>query len=329
LLEVRHLTVGFPTGQGHLEAVRGIDLDLPVGGTLGLVGESGSGKSVSMLAVMGLLPVDVQVSGSIRFQGEQLIGQPPAAMRQLRGSRLATIFQDPLTSLNPVFTVGNQVMEAVRVHNRKLSKAAARARAIELLELVSIPRAAERLGAYPFELSGGMRQRVMIAMAMANDPDLLIADEPTTALDVTIQAQILEVLDGLRRDHHMGLILITHDLGVVAGMVDRVAVMYAGRVVEQGPVRDIFATPRHPYTQGLLSCLPSLDNPKAPLTPIAGAPPSLLDIPTGCAFRPRCPYQEAICHTEDPVLRPTGGTESACHLAEQIAVSIQPVASTG
>jgi ABC-type dipeptide/oligopeptide/nickel transport system ATPase component len=247
LLEVRDLTIKFPSAEGDLEAVRGVDLDLPAGATLGLVGESGSGKSVSMLAVMGLLPREAQVQGSIRFQGHELVGEKRAALRHLRGSALAMIFQDPMTSLNPVLSIGNQVMEAVHVHHRDLSKGAVRSRAIELLDLVSIPRPAERLRAYPFELSGGMRQRVMIAMAMANDPALLIADEPTTALDVTIQAQILEVLDKLRQEHNVGVVLITHDLGVVAGMVDRVAVMYAGRVVEQGAVRDIFASPRHPY----------------------------------------------------------------------------------
>jgi oligopeptide/dipeptide ABC transporter ATP-binding protein len=328
VLEVHDLVVSFPTRDGTVRAVRGVDLVLAPGASVGIVGESGSGKSVTMLAVMGLLPPSAVVRGTIRFRGEELLGQSASQLRHLRGSRLAMVFQDPMTSLNPVFTVGNQVAEAVRVH-RHLSKKAIRARVIELLELVSIPDPRDRIDAYPFELSGGMRQRVMIAMAMANDPDLLIADEPTTALDVTIQAQILDVLKKLRQEHNIGVALITHDLGVVAGMVERVAVMYAGRIVEQGAVRDIFATPRHPYTRALLACLPRLDRPKAELLPITGSPPSLIDLPSGCAFHPRCPYQEARCRQEDPRLRAVGVMEAACHLAEEIDTSTRPETRVG
>jgi peptide/nickel transport system ATP-binding protein len=242
LLEVRDLRVSFPTRDGTVRAVRGLDLDLKPGASVGIVGESGSGKSVTMLAVMGLLPPSARVSGSIRFRGEQLLGQSRSQLRHLRGSRLAMVFQDPMTSLNPVLSVGSQVAEAIRVH-RHVSKRVAQRRVLELLDLVSIPDPRGRIGSYPFELSGGMRQRVMIVMAMANEPDLLIADEPTTALDVTIQAQILDVLKKLRQEHNIGIALITHDLGVVAGMVERVAVMYAGRVVEQGALRDISLRP--------------------------------------------------------------------------------------
>jgi oligopeptide/dipeptide ABC transporter ATP-binding protein len=314
LLQVRDLRVSFPTAEGRLPAVRGIDLDLEPGGTLGLVGESGSGKSVSMLAVMGLLPPRARLEGSIRFCGQELVGAPASALRRLRGSRLGMVFQDPMTSLNPVLKVGDQIAEALRVH-QDLSRPAAKRRAIELLDLVAIPNPVARVESYPFELSGGMRQRVMIAMAMANEPDVLIADEPTTALDVTIQAQILEVLDRLRRERGIGVVLITHDLGVVARTVDRVAVMYAGRIVEQGSVFDLFAEPRHPYTQGLLACLPNVDDPRSELTPIAGSPPSLVGLPPGCAFEPRCPHRVAACSTVDPGLRRVGRSDVACHVA--------------
>jgi peptide/nickel transport system ATP-binding protein len=320
LLEVRDLRVSFPTRDGTVRAVRGLDLDLKPGASVGIVGESGSGKSVTMLAVMGLLPPSARVSGSIRFRGEQLLGQSRSQLRHLRGSRLAMVFQDPMTSLNPVLSVGSQVAEAIRVH-RHVSKRVAQRRVLELLDLVSIPDPRGRIGSYPFELSGGMRQRVMIAMAMANEPDLLIADEPTTALDVTIQAQILDVLKKLRQEHSIGIALITHDLGVIAGMVERVAVMYAGRIVEQGALRDIFASPRHPYTRALLTCLPRLDRPKAELMPITGMPPSMIDLPSGCAFHPRCPYEESRCRQEDPRLRAVGLTEAACHLADTIDMS--------
>jgi oligopeptide/dipeptide ABC transporter ATP-binding protein len=317
LLEVRGLDVRFRTREGVVHAVRGVDLDLPAGGVLGLVGESGSGKSVAMLAVMGLLPRNASVSGSIRLGGQEVVGLPESQLRHLRGGRMAMIFQDPMTSLNPVLPVGFQVAEAVRVHHREMSRREARRRAVELLDLVSIPQAAARAGAYPFEFSGGMRQRVMIAMAIANDPALLIADEPTTALDVTIQAQILEVLEVIQRERHVGVVLITHDLGVVAGSVGDVAVMYAGRIVERGRVDDVFETPSHPYTRGLLACLPRLDQPDAPLTPIGGVPPSMQDVPRGCAFHPRCPYAEARCEAEDPALRPVGDGWAACHFAER------------
>jgi peptide/nickel transport system ATP-binding protein len=316
LLAIRDLRVGFATEAGPVEAVSGIDLELGDGQVLGVVGESGSGKSVSMLGVLGLLPKTAVVTGSARFRGQELLGMAPRALQAIRGARIGMIFQDPLTALNPVLRIGDQIVEAIRIHDRGISRAAAMARALELLDLVSIPRPSERVRQYPHEFSGGMRQRVMIAMAMANAPDLLIADEPTTALDVTVQAQILEVLDGLRAQRRIGLILITHDLGVVAGMADAVAVMYAGRIVERGEVDAVFEAPRHPYTRGLLAALPRLDEGGAPLVGIEGRPPSLVERPPGCAFHPRCALAEPRCRSERPVLRVVGSTWCACHLAE-------------
>ncbi len=318
LLSIRDLRVSFPTRHGTVLAVRGIDLDVQRGSAVGLVGESGSGKSVSMLAVLGLLPEYARVSGSIRFGGEELLGRRSSYLRRFRGSRVAMVFQDPMTSLNPVLTVGKQVVEAITAH-QDLSSKNARRRATELLQLVSIPDAERRLASYPLELSGGMRQRVMIAMAMANDPDVLIADEATTALDVTIQAQILEVLDTLRRERGVSIVLITHDLGIVAGMVDRVAVMYSGRIVEEALVDQLFRQPRHPYTLALLGCLPRLDQ-RTDLEPIPGSPPSPIEVPPGCAFEPRCPYRLPRCIEETPLLRRLGQTEVACHQAEEVPV---------
>ncbi len=299
--------------------MRGVDITVPEGGVMGVVGESGCGKTVTMLAVLGLLPRNATVTGSVKFRGRELLGLPARELRKLRGSKLAMIFQDPVTSLNPVFTIGHQVAEAVRVHHPEVRREAARARAVELLRRVGIPEPERRANDYPHQFSGGMCQRSMIAMAMANDPDVLIADEPTTALDVTIQAQILDLLRDLRRDKGVAVVLITHDLGVVAGLAEDMSVLYAGRVVEQGQVSDIFGEPRHPYTRGLLASLPKVDaQGHAALTPIEGAPPSLLTVPAGCAFHPRCPHKEAECTSEDPRLRVVGLVRSACHFAEDL-----------
>jgi oligopeptide/dipeptide ABC transporter ATP-binding protein len=317
LLQVRDLAVTFPgPGGQQLGAVRGVDLDLNDGEALGVVGESGSGKSVTMLGILGLLPKSAVVTGSARLRDEELLGMAPQALQAIRGARIGMIFQDPLTALNPVLRVGEQIVEAIRIHDRDISRKAAVARAVDLLDLVSIPQPRERVQQYPHEFSGGMRQRATIAMAVANEPELLIADEPTTALDVTVQAQILELLEELRTRLGIGLILITHDLGVVAGTADAVAVMYAGRIVERGEVDAIFDDPRHPYTRGLLAALPKLDAGDAPLVGIEGRPPSLRDPPAGCAFHPRCALAEARCRVERPAPRFVGSTWCACHLAE-------------
>jgi oligopeptide/dipeptide ABC transporter ATP-binding protein len=283
---------------------------------LGIVGESGSGKSVAMKAVMRLLPPRARIEGSVRFRGQELTQASEREMRHLRGGRIAMIFQDPLTAFNPVVTVGDQIAEMLRLHDRSLSRARLRARTVELLQLVSIPEPQRRAAAYPHEFSGGMRQRAMIAMALANEPELLIADEPTTALDVTVQAQILDVLRELQARLRIGLALVTHDLGVVAGMAGRIAVMYAGRVVEQAPIDDLFARPRHPYTRGLIGAVPRLDRKGEGLVAIEGSPPSLAARPPGCAFAPRCPLRAGICTTELPHLRPVGASLTACHFAE-------------
>ncbi|MCA1691835.1 MAG: ABC transporter ATP-binding protein, partial [Actinobacteria bacterium] len=276
VLEISRLEVSFRTETGLVHAVRGVDLSVDEGGVLGVVGESGCGKSVSMLAALGLLPRNATVTGSVKFRGRELLGLPARELRKIRGARMAMIFQDPVTSLNPVFTVGHQVAEAVRVHHPELGRREALRRAVELLARVGIPEPDRRADDYPHQFSGGMCQRAMIAMAMANNPDVLIADEPTTALDVTIQAQILDVLRDVRRDKGVAIVLITHDLGVVAGLAEEVAVLYAGRVVERGAVDDVYARPRHPYTRGLLASLPRLtESGRMPLTPIKGAPPSM------------------------------------------------------
>jgi peptide/nickel transport system ATP-binding protein len=317
VLEVADLAVSFPSEEGRITAVRGLSYQVTAGEVLGIVGESGSGKSVSSLAVMGLLPPQARITGSIRFQGRELLGRSDAELSQLRGRRIAMIFQDPLSALTPVYTVGDQVAEALLVHGA-LSRPAASARAVELLDLVGIPDAARRAQAFPHEFSGGMRQRVVIAMAIANDPDLIIADEPTTALDVTVQAQVLAVLATAREVTGAGIVLITHDLGVVAGFADRVQVMYAGRTVETGPVDDIFYHPRMPYTRGLLGSIPRVDAGKRlPLVPIEGQPPSLVRLPAGCPFAPRCPLVIDHCHTTEPDLAPVSDTHlCACHRAD-------------
>ncbi|HEY8371216.1 MAG TPA: ABC transporter ATP-binding protein [Pseudonocardiaceae bacterium] len=313
VLEVTDLEVSFPSEAGRVHAVRGLSYQVAPGEVLGIVGESGSGKSVSSLAVMGLLPSTARISGSIRFRGRELIGLSDAELSRIRGRRIAMVFQDPLSALTPVYTVGDQIAEAILVHGRgRVSKQQALKRAVELLDLVGIPNAAERAKAFPHEFSGGMRQRVVIAMAIANDPDLIIADEPTTALDVTVQAQVLEVLKTAQEVTGAGIVIITHDLGVVAGFADRVMVMYAGRAVETGPVDEIYTHPRMPYTLGLLGSIPRLDaTDKQPLVPIEGQPPSLVDLPPGCPFAPRCPMAIEDCTRTEPDLLPVNGSAPA------------------
>jgi peptide/nickel transport system ATP-binding protein len=298
VMEIDDLTVQFPTDDGLVSAVRGVSYQVRRGEVLGIVGESGSGKSVSSLAVMGLLPRNARIQGSAKVLGQEVLGLSDKELSQIRGQHISMIFQDPLTSLTPVYTVGTQLT----VHH-KVSKKAARARSIELLELLGIPNAEGRVDAYPHELSGGMRQRVVIAIAIANEPDVIIADEPTTALDVTVQAQVLEALQVAREETGAGMVLITHDLGVVAGYADRVCVMYTGRLVETGTAEDIFYSPRMPYTMGLLGSLPRMDSDRSGrLTPILGTPPSLVNIPPGCPFAPRCPLARDACtHTEPPL----------------------------
>jgi peptide/nickel transport system ATP-binding protein len=315
LFQVQDLRVAFGRDGQFAEAVRGISLHVDHGEVLGIVGESGSGKSVAMLATLGLQPQGARVTGSVRFKGQEILGLPRRELRSLRGSRVAMIFQDPLSSLNPVMTVGDQIAEAVRLHNPGMSRRAALDRAKDLLALVTIPQPDRRLNQYPHEFSGGMRQRVMIAMAVANDPDLLIADEPTTALDVTVQAQIMEVLADLGARLKLGLILITHDLGVLAGHADRVAVVYAGQVVEQAGVDDLFARPGHPYTRGLIASIPDMTTEHDRLFSIDGTPPALGRLPQGCAFHPRCTAAHDVCRQTAPALVGAGGHSAACHFA--------------
>jgi peptide/nickel transport system ATP-binding protein len=304
LLEVRDLRVAFATHDGVVRAVDGVSYDVQAGRTLGIVGESGSGKTVSTLAVMGLTrEANASVEGSILFAGRELVTAADDELRRIRGNEIAMIFQDPLSSLHPYFKVGDQLTEAVCAH-RAVAKGEALEHALELLALVGIPDARRRARSYPHELSGGMRQRVMIAMALVNDPQLLIADEPTTALDVTVQAQILELLARLQAERGMAIVLITHDLGIVAELADEVAVMYAGRIVEQAPTQAIFDAPRHPYTWGLLQSIPRLEHPRSEeLVAIAGLPPSLINPPSGCRFHPRCPYVREAHRRVDPPLQ--------------------------
>ncbi|MFO1067879.1 MAG: ABC transporter ATP-binding protein [Geminicoccaceae bacterium] len=319
LFAVRDLRVAFNRAGRPLEAVRGIDLDVAAGEVVGIVGESGSGKSVAMLAALGLQPANATVRGSVRFKGRELVGLPRSELRHLRGSRIAMIFQDPLSSLNPVMTVGAQVAEALVLHNPGMSARAAMDRAVALLDLVAIPQPDRRVHQFPHEFSGGMRQRAMIAMAVANDPDLLIADEPTTALDVTVQAQIMEVLAGLQKRLHLGLVLITHDLGVLAGHADRVVVMYSGEVVEQAAVDDLFARPAHPYTRSLIASIPDMETERERLFSLEGVPPALGSLPRGCAFHPRCPQAQGICRERAPVRHRHGDQLVACHFAGSAA----------
>ncbi|MDQ1444648.1 MAG: peptide/nickel transport system ATP-binding protein [Acidimicrobiaceae bacterium] len=324
VLSVRDLHVSFPTDDGMVKAVDGVSYDVFENEVLGIVGESGSGKSVSSMAVLGLLPPSAQITGQILYRGTDLLALREKDKLKLRGSKLAMVFQDALAALNPVFTVGGQIAEAIRIHNPDWHRAQVRERTIALLDLVGIPNPAARVDQYPHEYSGGMRQRAMIAMAISNDPDVLIADEPTTALDVTIQAQVLEVIERVQDRTNSAIILITHDLGVVAGVADRVMVMYAGRPAEIGTVDEIFYETRHPYTLGLMASLPRLDENSdgARLHRIKGQPPSLIFVPTGCPFHPRCEFARLPepCSTEIPPLRQidTVGHRSACHFAEDL-----------
>jgi len=319
LLEVEDLRVEFPTEDGIVHAVDGISYSVARGQTLGIVGESGSGKTVSSLTTIGLTRTQgARVSGQIRFEGRDLVALSDDALRRIRGYDIAMIFQDPLSALHPFYRVGAQLVEAIRAH-RDVSRKAARAQAIELLELVGMPDPQRRVDGFPHEFSGGMRQRAMIAMALANEPKLLIADEPTTALDVTVQAQILALLSRLQRELEMAIIIITHDLGVVAEVADHIAVMYAGRIVESAPTKEIFQAPEHPYTWGLLRSIPSLDRDRdEDLVPVSGRPPSLIHRPSGCHFHPRCPYSQPEHARIDPQITPVPGRPGhgvACLLA--------------
>ncbi|MFS0718165.1 ABC transporter ATP-binding protein [Arthrobacter sp. 1P04PC] len=330
VLSVRDLNVRFNTENGVVHAVRGIDFDLMPGKTLGIVGESGSGKSVTSMAIMGLLPETADITGSVRLHGTELLGLSDKAMCRHRGNEMAMVFQDPLSSLTPVYTVGAQIIEALTVHNPGMSKQAKEARAVELLAMVGIPSPKDRLKAFPHEFSGGMRQRVMIAIAIANNPRVLIADEPTTALDVTIQAQVLEVLHTAQEETGAAVVMITHDLGVVAGMADDIMVMYAGRPVETGSVDDIYYNPRMPYTMGLLGAVPRVDTAeKTSLVPIEGIPPNLINAPTGCSFAPRCPLATEECLDGEPALLAVGGAgdgtlehRAACIKSEELGAGV-------
>ncbi|MFF9582156.1 ABC transporter ATP-binding protein [Streptomyces achromogenes] len=315
LLEVRDLRVEFRTRDGVARAVDGVGYAVDEGETLAVLGESGSGKSVTAQAVMGILdtPPARITGGRVLFQGRDLLTLKESERRRIRGAAMAMIFQDALSALNPVLTVGDQLGEMFVVH-RGMSRRDARARAVELMERVRIPAAAQRVRDYPHQFSGGMRQRIMIAMALALRPALVIADEPTTALDVTVQAQVMDLLAELRREYRMGLILITHDLGVVADVADRIAVMYAGRIVESAPVHDLYRAPAHPYTRGLLDSVPRLDRKGRELYAIKGLPPNPMRVPPGCSFHPRCPMAQDVCRTDEPPLYEVpGGRGSACH----------------
>ncbi len=337
-LVVRDLTVRFDTEDGVVRAVNGISFAVEPGRTLGIVGESGSGKSVTSLAVLGLHnPARTTVAGQISIGGREIVGLPDEQVRRLRGRDVAMIFQDPLSALHPYYTVGRQITEAYRVHHPSVGRAAARTHVVGMLGRVGIPQPERRFTQYPHELSGGMRQRVMIAMALINNPTLLIADEPTTALDVTVQAQILDLLADLQAEFHTAIVLITHDLGVVSRVADDVLVMYGGRAVEQGAVEQVLRRPRHPYTWGLLASVPTLrGDPEADLVPISGSPPSLIRLPSGCAFHPRCRYaslNDGRSEDEVPQLRPVDepGHLVACHLpdADRIRLFEQDFSQTG
>ncbi|MGP4019762.1 ABC transporter ATP-binding protein [Saccharopolyspora sp. 5N708] len=320
LLEVEDLHVEFRTRDGVAKVLNGVNYHVDAGETLAVLGESGSGKSVTAQTIMGILdmPPGVITGGSIRYQGEDLLTASDARRRELRGESMAMIFQDALSALNPVYTVGFQIAEQLRMR-RGMSRKDATAKAVELLDQVKIPNAKQRVKEFPHQFSGGMRQRAMIAMSLALDPTLLIADEPTTALDVTVQAQIMDLLDELRRERGMGLILITHDLGVVAEVADRIVVMYAGRIVESADAYSLYQQPGHPYTEGLMRSIPRLDLKGHELETIKGLPPSLLAVPPGCPFHPRCPRAEERCRQEVPAYHQLGlGRESACHFAEEL-----------
>ncbi|MEI7882044.1 MAG: ABC transporter ATP-binding protein [Actinomycetota bacterium] len=318
VLSIRDLRVTFETPLGPLEAVRGVDLDVHAGEMMGVVGESGSGKSVTFLAAMGLLPHQAKVSGSVMLNGQEMIGASSKVLRNMRGGLMSMIFQDPLSALNPVHRVGDQIVEMLHAHQPKMSDKDAAKRAVELLDVVGIPQAAERAHQYPHEFSGGMRQRVVIAIAIANNPKVLIADEPTTALDVTVQAQILEVIERVQKTFGTAVVLITHDLGVIARVADRVNVMYAGRNIEKGGIDSLFDHPSHPYTRGLLASLPHEGAER--LTPITGFPPNMLMPPPGCGFAPRCSHATDACLASLPSLRTFGDLETACIRAEELVV---------
>jgi peptide/nickel transport system ATP-binding protein len=320
ILQIRDLRVTFNTQMGELRAVRGVDVDVAPGEILGIVGESGSGKSVSFLAAMGLLPKSATITGSVKLDGEELIGAKSKAIRSVRGRSLAMVFQDPLSALNPVHRIGDQIVEMIQSH-QDMNTHDAEKRAVELLEIVGIPQPDERSRQYPHEFSGGMRQRVVIAMAIANDPKVLIADEPTTALDVTVQAQILEVIQKIQEKFGTAVVLITHDLGVIARVADSVNVMYAGRNVESGSVEGLFDHPSHPYTRGLLSSLPheGIDR----LQPIAGFPPNMLAPPSGCGFAPRCQHATDLCNAALPALRPFDDLLTSCLRADDLRIGMQ------
>ena len=328
ILEVKNLNVEFSTDDGIVHAVKNVSYTVERGKTLAIVGESGSGKSVSSLAVMGLVTgSNSNVTGEVFFNGKELIGSSPEEVRKLRGDEMAMIFQDPLSALHPYYTIGDQLAEAVLVHN-KVKESEARARAAEMLTKVGIPSVEQRMDEYPHQLSGGMRQRVMIAMALINGPELLIADEPTTALDVTVQAQILDLLRELQKEFGTAIVLITHDLGVVADLADEVLVMYGGSAVEHAPVREIFYEPQMPYTWGLLASIPQISAKKAQLDPIPGSPPSLLNLPKGCVFAPRCTFKDQVagdaCANEFPdLLAVSKDHEARCHLSESQRVAIR------
>src|SRR2546428_1386724 len=316
LLEVKDLKVVFPTEDGLVKAVDGVTFTLSPGETLGVVGESGSGKSVTFLTVMGLVTKrEARISGQVIFRGQDLLKLPDDEFRQVRGAKISMIFQDPLTALNPVHRVGNQIAEVFITH-RSISKKEAFEESINLLQLVGIPQPRQRARQYPHEFSGGMRQRAMIAMALALNPDLLIADEPTTALDVTVQAQILDLIDKVKDEFNASVVIVTHDLGVVAEHCDDIMVMYAGRIAEFGDRRDIYYGAHHPYTWGLMQSISRIDQPRDErLRPIKGQPPSLINVPKGCPFHPRCPYVMDICRTDVPPLLPSNGHHAAaCHL---------------
>ena len=318
VLSIRDLRVTFDTPLGPLEAVRGVDLDVHAGEMMGVVGESGSGKSVTFLAAMGLLPHQAKVSGSVMLNGQEMLGASNKVLRNMRGGLMSMIFQDPLSALNPVHRVGDQIVEMLKAHQPKMSDKDAAKRAVELLDIVGIPQASERAHQYPHEFSGGMRQRVVIAIAIANNPKVLIADEPTTALDVTVQAQILEVIERVQKSFGTAVVLITHDLGVIARVADRVNVMYAGCNVEKGGVESLFDHPSHPYTRGLLASLPHEGVER--LTPIIGFPPNMLMPPPGCGFAPRCSHATDACVASLPSLRSFGDLETACLRAEELVV---------
>jgi oligopeptide/dipeptide ABC transporter ATP-binding protein len=327
ILSIRDLTVEFSTEDGVVHAVTDVSYDLRAGETLGVVGESGSGKSVSVMTMLGLIPMPPGrvVRGEALYKGRDLLTLPKKDLQEIRGGEVAMIFQDPMTSLNPVLTIGDQISEALKTHNPDLGEKAAFERTVRLLDVVGVPSPERRAEQYPHEFSGGMRQRAMIAMAIANEPAILIADEPTTALDVTIQAQIIEVMRAAQEEVHAATILITHDLGLIAELADRVIVMYAGRVVELGDVFTIFNSPRHPYTVGLMNSLARVDADQERLEPIPGQPPSLITPPPGCAFHPRCALSQgrALCRTDVPELRNYGdGVHlSACHFAAELEVA--------